>query len=64
MCGGDVTFLLNYFDHLLLLLFLGAHQHKAAGLKINLSKIKTVATAPHYYYPHHHPHHHHHVTER
>jgi len=31
---------------LLLLLFLGAHHHKAAGLKIKLSKIKMVAMVP------------------
>ena len=32
---------------LLLLLFFSAHQHKAAGLEIKLSKIKMVATASH-----------------
>jgi len=31
---------------LLLLLFLGAHHHKAAGLKTKLSKIKMVAKVP------------------
>jgi len=30
----------NYFDHLLLLLVLGGHKHKAIGLIIKLNKIK------------------------
>ena len=34
------SLLSNYFDHL------GAHQHKATGLKIKLSKNKMVAMVP------------------
>jgi len=32
---------------IIIIIFLGAHQHKVAGLKIKLSKIKMVATASH-----------------
>ena len=35
------------YYYLLLLLLFWAHQHKATGLKIKLSKIKMVATASH-----------------